>query len=526
MLYLTIFLILFIFVCLYYLCDVKPTNFPPGPAWLPFLGCYLTFSRLRSKCEYDHIALQELADTYGPILGLKLGNQKVVVISTYDLVKNTLRRNEFNSRPDGFFFRVRSFGKRKGLLFTDGITWLQTRRFTTRHLRTFGIGQSAMKNRLIIEAQELINHLQEISEHGAVSMDRVFDVAVLNSLWFMIAGHTFRYEDEKLQQALEITHDAFRLMDTLGGVISQMPFLRFIIPELSGYNELMKILKKLWSFIDNEIKMHENEPPDNQPRDLIDAFLSEMSNKNSDEDTIFDRETLLVLCFDLFLAGSKTTIDSLATAFLFLSLNPEWLKKLQADLDRVVGRSRAPTEDDLPSLPMIEAFLAETQRYLILAPLGVPHRTSEDVFVNGYRIPKDTIVLFHYHSAHNDKAHWDEPNVFRPERFLDERGQFCRNNSSFPFGLGKRHCPGELLARSSLFLFFTNIVHYFDMEISADHGKPELKFCNGFTLTPKPYYLKLTRRSDLDRDGKVAPQTLRDDTFGLPRSAESVSSNS
>lgn len=62
----------------------------------------------------------------------------------------------------------------------------------------------------MIEARELINHLQEISERGAISMDRAFDVAVLNSLWFMIARHRFRYEDEKLQQALEVAHDAFR----------------------------------------------------------------------------------------------------------------------------------------------------------------------------------------------------------------------------------------------------------------------------------------------------------------------------
>lgn len=79
-------------------------------------------------------------------------------------------------------------------------------------------------------------------------------------------------------------------MDNLGGVMSQIPFLRFIMPELSGYNELMRILKKLWSFIDDEIKMHESDPPLDQPRDLIDAFLSEMSKKNGDEDTIFDRE--------------------------------------------------------------------------------------------------------------------------------------------------------------------------------------------------------------------------------------------
>ncbi|GAB1865261.1 Probable cytochrome P450 305a1 [Camponotus japonicus] len=495
MLYLTILLLLLIFVCLYYLCDcAKPKNYPPGPTWLPMLGCFPIFMRLRLKFGFIHLALQELEGRYGPILGLKLGNQRVVVISTHDLVKKAILRDEFNGRPDGFFFRVRAFGKRKGLLFTDGAAWSQCRKFTTRHLRAFGIGQSAMKQQLVFEAQELVDHLQNMSERGAVLMQTVFDVAVLNSLWFMIAGHRFGYEDERLQQALEVSHDAFKLMDILGGVMSQMPFLRFIIPELSGYNELMRILEKLWSFLDEEIKMHESEPP-NQPRDLIDAFLFEISNKNDDENTIFDRENLLVLCLDLFLAGSKTTIDTLTTTFLFLSLNPEWLKILQTELDNVVGRSRVPTEDDLPFLPMTEAFLAEAQRYLILAPLGIPHKTLEEVSINEYRIPKDTFVIFDYYSAHNDKAYWDQPEVFRPQRFLDERGQFRRNNYSLPFGLGKRRCPGEQLARSSLFMFLTNVVHHFDMELPADHDKPELRGYDGFTLSPKPYYLKFTRRS-------------------------------
>lgn len=59
------------------------------------------------------------------------------------------------------------------------------------------------------------------------------------------------------------------------------------------------------------------------------------------------------------MAGSKTTTDTLATTFLFLSLHPEWFKLLQTELDTVVGRLRAPFEDDLPHLPMTEAFLAE-----------------------------------------------------------------------------------------------------------------------------------------------------------------------
>ncbi|XP_011699204.1 PREDICTED: probable cytochrome P450 305a1 [Wasmannia auropunctata] len=481
------------FICIYCIYDcMKPRNYPPGPMWIPLLGCLLKFSRLRSKYGYIYLALQDLARTYGPILGLKLGNQKVVVISTCDLVKKALLQDEFNNRPDGFFFRVRSFGKRKGVLFSEGSTWSQTRKFTMQHLRMFGIGQSIMKEQLTLEARNLVDHLQLISERGAVMMHRVFDVAVLNSLWITIAGHRFEYEDQKLQETLETLHNAFRLINTMGGVISQMPFLRFVIPELSGYNELMRILNKLWRFLDEEIKIHERELSD-QPRDLIDAFLLEIRKNNKNENTIFDRENLLTLCLDL-LAGSKTTTDTLVTTFLFLSLNPKWLRILQTELDGVVGRSRAPTEDDLPSLPLTEAFLAEVQRYLILAPLGV-HATAKDVSLNGYQIPKDTIILFNFHSVHNDEVYWEKPNEFRPQRFLDEQGRFCRSNCSLPFGLGKRRCLGEQLARSTLFLFLTYVVHYFNVEISTEHGKPDLDGYDGFTLSPKPCYFKLTRRS-------------------------------
>jgi len=79
-------------------------------------------------------------------------------------------------------------------------------------------------------------------------------------------------------------------MDTLGGVVSQMPFVRFVIPELSGYNELIRILKNLWRFLDEEIKIHERELSNDQPRDLIDAFLLEIRRNNENEDTIFDRK--------------------------------------------------------------------------------------------------------------------------------------------------------------------------------------------------------------------------------------------
>ena len=61
-----------------------------------------------------HKALEKLADIYGPVVGVKFGQKKFVIISSHELVKKVLLAEEFNGRPDGFFFRVRAFGARTG----------------------------------------------------------------------------------------------------------------------------------------------------------------------------------------------------------------------------------------------------------------------------------------------------------------------------------------------------------------------------------------------------------------------------
>lgn len=85
-----------------------------GPLWLPFIGCLSTFQRQYKKHRYTHLVFQKLAKEYGPVIGLKLGKQKIVVVTNYEYVKKALCMKELDGRPDGFFFKLRSFGKRKG----------------------------------------------------------------------------------------------------------------------------------------------------------------------------------------------------------------------------------------------------------------------------------------------------------------------------------------------------------------------------------------------------------------------------
>lgn len=82
-------------------------------------------------------------------------------------------------------------------------------------------------------------------------------------------------------------------------------------------------------------------------------------------------QELVVLCLDLFMAGSKTTTDSL-TAVLALALHhPEWIKALQKDLNDVVGPEAQPNAEHATQLPRIEAFLAEVMKLLKIHSLYV-----------------------------------------------------------------------------------------------------------------------------------------------------------
>ncbi len=76
-----------------------------------------------------------------------------------------------------------------------------------------------------------------------------------------------------------------------------------------------------------------------------------------------------------------------------MSLNPDILKKAQAELDTVVGPSRLPDWDDRASLPYVTAIVKESLRWQNVLPLSVPHCTTSDDELHGYFIPAGTVLI-------------------------------------------------------------------------------------------------------------------------------------
>ena len=106
-------------------------------------------------------------------------------------------------------------------------------------------------------------------------------------------------------------------------------------------------------------------------------------------------------------------------------------------------------DEDIPNLGhratcnYTTAFIAETIRFRYIASLGVLHKTTVDTKLGSYFIKKDTTILSLVNPKRCDKETWGDPEVFIPERFLDEKERFVsRPNALYiPFSAGRRSCP-------------------------------------------------------------------------------------
>uniref|UniRef100_A0A671NMI6 Uncharacterized protein n=1 Tax=Sinocyclocheilus anshuiensis TaxID=1608454 RepID=A0A671NMI6_9TELE len=142
-------------------------------------------------------------------------------------------------------------------------------------------------------------------------------------------------------------------------------------------------------------------------------------------------------------------------------------ERVQKEIDEVVGQDRWSSVEDRQNLPYTDAVIHEIQRNMDLAPIAVPHKMMCDTEYNGYVIPKGVMVFPLLSSVLIDPKMWKNPNCFDPENFLDADGRFQKNDAFVVFGMGKRACLGEALARIELFIFFTSLLQHFTFKATV-----------------------------------------------------------
>ncbi|KAI0933583.1 hypothetical protein AcV5_005691 [Taiwanofungus camphoratus] len=166
---------------------------------------------------------------------------------------------------------------------------------------------------------------------------------------------------------------------------------------------------------------------------------------------------LAYLVGSMFGAGSDTTAPALDIVSMAAACYPEAQAKVQAQLDRVVGRSRLPTFEDQEMFTEVSAFLLETYRWRPVSSGGFTHRATTDIVWKNYVIPAGAEVIGCHWAISRDPDAYPEPEEFRPQRWLDAGGRFRDDIRFFNFGFGRRICPGQHVADNSLFIILRSL---------------------------------------------------------------------
>ncbi|XP_062557655.1 cytochrome P450 306a1 [Armigeres subalbatus] len=469
---------------------------PPGPMGLPIVG-YLPF--ISSTKPY--VTLTNLGQMYGPIFSLQMGQVDAVVLTSPDLIRDTLKREETTGRAPLFITHGIMGGH--GIICAEGNLWRDQRRLSTEWLRKmgmtkFGPTRSTLEARILAGVNELLQDLKRESEKVFA-----FDPAPLvhhilgNLMNDIVFGLKYERDDATWQYLQHLQEEGVKHIG-VSMAVNFLPFLRHLPASKRIIEFLLNGKAKTHKIYDSIIEKQRNrlvgkdagdddEVTDLQPDCILSNFLRETRRRESDgrpELAFCSDVQLRHLLADLFGAGVDTTFTTLRWLMLFLALDKDVQGRLRQEMaSRLQGE---PCLNDMDSLPYLKACVAEAQRLRTVVPLGIPHGAVSDITIGGYKVPKNSMIIPLLWSVHMDPKLWPDPERFNPDRFLDDAGQYTAPAHFMPFQTGKRMCLGDELARMILLLYTARLFWHFELAAYNPEALDLTGVC-GITLTPPQF---------------------------------------
>lgn len=458
----------------------------PGPTPWPIVGNLPNIVGTKNAAE----TFMKLQKKYGNLVFLRLGTRPFVVVFGYKKIREILveNGNKTKFRPRGGFIKKLFPNDVQGVAVSNGQEWSDIRKFTIVALKYFGMGKKSIEERINEEAGFLVDLFYKQS-NKPTDVSKVFSRATSNIISNIIFGSRFEYDNPDFNRMLEnvafiFKHNALLRPETI------FPILDKILPS-SKVKQLIERRHQIQSYIETRIDEQRKTFDPQNIRNLLDLYLEQEGHT----DAKMSDERLFLTITDLYIAGTDTTSVTLQWSMLYMLKYPDVQKTCRDQILEVIG-DRIPVVKDKDDLPYVMATLYEVQRIATIAPMGVAHSTMEDIHIDGKIIPKGTDILCSLMSIHFDPEMWDEPDVFRPERFLGPDGQFLKHEAFSAFSMGPRICLGKQLAKAEGFLFFTAILQRFDLIKSEEnYDLPTMGIHTGATLQPQPFKMCFRQRT-------------------------------
>ncbi|CAL8123353.1 unnamed protein product [Orchesella dallaii] len=468
-----------------------------GPPGFPILGNIL------QMVKNPHLKLSKWAKKYGALYTIRLGFRNALVTSDAKSMKDLFGHPASTKKFQMDTFLLLSKG-RYGIFTAEGEAWAEQRQFFIRSLVDFGFGsgKTSLEPLILDEAQYVIEWIEAESKNSSsVCLNEILRIATSNVLWTLVNGKRNNLTDNNISLLTQNVIDG--VQQSIKNGFGFFPWIKYIAPELSGYNSYYKACNDLYAFITERFEEHKSQFTPDAPKDIIDAYIQELLNKANDPSSSFygiegERHSIASV-LELFIASSETTPGVMLWLVLYVCHNQSVQRKLHDEIETVIGTCREPSLLDKPRMPFTDAVIQETFRISPLAAMGIVHELSESIEFQGHTLPKGLLLLPNIYHVHHDEKTWGDPENFRPERFLNPEETEVNKSLTenlVPFQAGKRQCVGETLARDVIFLFIVKLFQTYDVLPDPDNPEPNYEPDVGLGLICKPFKVRMQRKSN------------------------------
>ncbi|XP_020214945.1 licodione synthase [Cajanus cajan] len=453
-------------------------KYPPSPPpAIPIIG------HLHLLKPLVHQAFRDLSLQYGPLLCLRLGFVKFVVVSTPSLAKEFLKTNEliYSSRKMNMAINMVTYQNATFAFAPYDTYWKFMKRLSTTEL----LGNKTIGQFQPIRTRELHEFIQILFDKSKAQESVNLTEALLrlsnNIISQMMLGIKSSGTESQAEQARALVREVTQIF----GEFNVSDFIGFLENfDVHGFKKrAMDIHRRYDALLEKIISDREElrrkskvegcEDGNDKVMDFLDILLDVAEQKDCEVE--LTRNHIKSLILDFFTAATDTTSISVEWTIAELLNNPKVLKKAQEEVETVIGKKRLVCEADGPNLPYINAIIKETMRLHPPIPI-IMRKGIEDCVVNGNKIPKGSIVCVNIWAMGRDPNVWEDPLKFKAERFLEgERSSIDIKGHNFellPFGSGRRGCPGMPLALRELPTIIGALIQCFEWKIfdSKDHA--------------------------------------------------------
>ncbi|WP_436910016.1 cytochrome P450 [Halosimplex marinum] len=442
---------------------------PPGPKGEPLFGS----SRRYARDPFSFISALEA--TYDDVVSFDMGPMETYMVTDPTDVERVLVSEAGAYRKPDFQNDALGDLLGDGLLLSEGDTWERQRDLANPAFRMSRL--MGMADRVAGHAESMVDSWEPGQTIDAESEMARVTLHVILDLMMGVELSEDRVDTVQAQ------------LDPLGRRFEPDP-LRFAMPDwvpMPGDEEFESAVAQLDAVLDDIVAARRGRsvrgvstvvdaPAEgtDPPMDFLSILLR--ARDRGEQSAAQLRDEMMTM----LLAGHDTTALTLTYTWFLLSEHPEAERRVQREVDEVVGADR-PTMDHVREFEYLEWVINEAMR-LYPPVFTIFREPTEPVEIGGYRVPAESTLMLPQWGVHRSARYWDDPEQFDPERFSPERRADRPRFAFFPFGGGPRHCIGKHLSLLEAKLIVATVVSGYELDFRGD---TPLELMPSLTMHPR-----------------------------------------